>query len=66
MNKIMRRKEMLAAVNLCYTSIYNMEKKGAFPARRQLGVRAVGWIREEVEAWIAGLGLACASATVEV
>lgn len=63
---IMRRKEMLASVGLCYTHVYNMEKLGKFPARRQLGVRAVGWIREEIEAWIAGLGLACAAAKAAV
>jgi len=61
---IMRRKDVLAATGLCYTSIYNMEKKGTFPARRKLGVRAVCWIKEEVDAWVAGLGLA--SAMVEV
>ena len=61
---IMRRKDVLTATGLCYTSIYNMEKKGAFPARRKLGVRAVCWIKEEVDAWLSGLGLA--SVTVEV
>jgi prophage regulatory protein len=55
---ILRRKEVLAATGLCYTSIYNMEKIGTFPARRKLGVRAVCWIKEEVDAWIEGLGLA--------
>jgi len=33
----------------------NMEKRGNFPARRQLSARSVGWIRHEVEAWIEGL-----------
>lgn len=52
---IMKRKEVVEATGMCYTSIYNKEKVGAFPARRKLGVRAVGWVRSEVEAWIDGL-----------
>jgi prophage regulatory protein len=55
MATIMKRPEVLAATGLCYTSIYNMEKRGNFPARRQLSARSVGWIRHEVEAWIEGL-----------
>lgn len=55
MNVIMRRPEVLAATGLCYTSIFKMMKKGTFPARRQLTARSVGWIKSEVDAWIAGL-----------
>lgn len=60
---IMRKPEVLAATGLCSTTIYNLEKKGKFPAHKKLGCRAVGWIKEEVDSWIAGLGLA--SATVD-
>jgi predicted DNA-binding transcriptional regulator AlpA len=52
---IMKRQEVVAVTGLCYTSIYNKEKRGEFPARRQLGTRSVGWIRHEVEAWVNGL-----------
>jgi len=52
MASIMRRKEVTEATGLSYTSIFNKERAGAFPARRKLGVRAVGWVRSEVEAWI--------------
>ena len=52
---IMKRKEVVEATGLCYTSIYNKEKVGEFPARRQLGARSVGWVRHEVEGWIEGL-----------
>jgi prophage regulatory protein len=58
MASIMKRQEVVAATGLCYTSIYNKEKRGEFPARRKLGAgkaRGVGWIRHEVEAWIDGL-----------
>lgn len=52
---IMKKKEVCEVTGLCYTSIYNKEKVGQFPARRKLGVRAVGWVRSEVEAWIESL-----------
>jgi prophage regulatory protein len=55
MKTIMRRQEVLDATGLCYTSIYNKEKAGEFPARRQLSTRSVGWIRQEVEDWINNL-----------
>lgn len=53
--QIMRKPEVLAATGLCNTTIYNLEKKGAFPASRKLTGRSVGWIRKEVEAWIENL-----------
>lgn len=52
---IMKKKEVCKATGLGYTSIYNKEKAGQFPARRKLGARAVGWVRSEVEAWIESL-----------
>ena len=68
MNVIMRRPEVLAATGLCYTSIYNMMKKGTFPKCKPLGGKAVGWIKSEVAAWIDNLP--CSStfpvSTVEV
>lgn len=57
MKTIMRKPEVLAATGLCNTTIYNLEKRGKFPAHRKLGCRAVGWIKEEVDKWIADLGL---------
>ncbi len=60
----MKRQEVVAATGLCYTSIYNKEKRGEFPARRKLSARSVGWIRQEVEAWIDGLQ--CAVSPVNV
>jgi len=55
MASIMRRKEVTEATGLSYTSIFNKERAGLFPSRRQLGVRSVGWLRSEVEGWIEGL-----------
>jgi len=52
---IMKRKEVCETTGLSYTSIYNKERAGLFPARRKLSARSVGWLRSEVEGWIADL-----------
>lgn len=62
LSMIMKRQEVVKFVGLCYTSIYNLEKAGKFPARRQLVAGRVGWIRSEVEAWVNGLSAVPAQA----
>lgn len=49
---VMKRKDVVALTGLCYTTIYNMEKQGKFPARRQLSPGRVAWMRAEVEDWL--------------
>lgn len=49
---MLNRKGVCALTGLCYTTIYTLEKKGDFPARRKLSPGRVGWIKEEVEGWI--------------
>jgi prophage regulatory protein len=61
---LMKRKDVIAFTGLCYSTIYNMEKQGKFPARRQLSPGRVAWMRAEVEAWLQGLGLAGADCAV--
>jgi len=36
------------------TWLFRLEREGKFPKRVQLGTKSVGWIEEEVMAWIAG------------
>lgn len=57
MKTIMRKQEVLDG-----TGFYSLEKSGKFPAKRKLSARSVGWIRQEVDAWINGLELKDASA----
>ncbi|UNM20871.1 AlpA family transcriptional regulator [Pseudomonas sp. ArH3a] len=38
---------------LSTTSIYRMAVAGDFPKQRKLGVKAVAWVRAEVEQWAA-------------
>ncbi|HBA89177.1 MAG TPA: transcriptional regulator [Geobacter sp.] len=49
---LMKRKDIVEATGLCYTTIYNLEKLGKFPARRQLSPGRVAWVRTEVESWL--------------
>lgn len=53
---ILKRSEVIALVGLGYTTVWRLEKAGKFPARKQLSVGRVGWVRSEVEAWLEGLG----------
>lgn len=49
--RTIREPECRQITGLCRTTRYMMEKTGAFPARRKLGGRAVGWLLSEVIAW---------------
>lgn len=49
---MLKRKDVVALTGLCYTTIYNLEKNGKFPARRQLSPGRVAWFRAEVEGWL--------------
>jgi prophage regulatory protein len=53
--ELLKRKELVAMLGLCYTTIYNMEKAGKFPARRKVSRGRVAWLRSEVEDWIRAL-----------
>jgi prophage regulatory protein len=39
-------------IGLCRSMIYRLESEGRFPRRIKLGLRAVGWIESEIDAWI--------------
>jgi prophage regulatory protein len=50
--RLLRFKEVRERVGLSRTSIWRLERKGQFPVRRQLSVKAVGWLEDEVEQWV--------------
>jgi prophage regulatory protein len=52
MGAMLKRRDVVALTGLSYTTIWRMEPKGEFPARRKLSAGRVGWIREEVVAWL--------------
>lgn len=47
------KKALRSLVPLSETSIYDLERRGEFPARFNLSPRCVVWDAEEVEAWVA-------------
>lgn len=51
-DRILRRKEVLRVTGLGNTVLWELERAGAFPRRRQLSPRAVGWLESEVVNWI--------------
>ncbi|MDD2230779.1 MAG: AlpA family phage regulatory protein [Candidatus Cloacimonetes bacterium] len=49
---VLKRAEVVALVGLGYTTIWRLEKKGEFPARRKLSIGRVGWLHSEVQGWL--------------
>lgn len=52
--EIWRKPRVLMIVGMKGTWLHESIKRGDFPAPVKLGVRAVGWRRSDVEAWLAG------------
>lgn len=50
---IHRRPAVSARIGFGKTHIYEMIGRGEFPAPIMLGRRAVGWLSDDVDAWIA-------------
>lgn len=51
--RLLRRKEVEDRVGLARSTIYEMMSKGQFPKPVKLGLRAVRWREDDVDAWIA-------------
>jgi prophage regulatory protein len=49
---LIRRREVQRRTGLSKTQIMRLEEAGKFPAKVQLGLRAVGYIEDEVTGWI--------------
>jgi prophage regulatory protein len=50
--KVLRLPEVIAATGLSRMTVYRLEAREEFPKRRRLGRNSVGWLEEEVAAWI--------------
>jgi len=50
--KIIRIKATKDLTGLSRSTIYAMQKEGMFPHSISLGLRAVGWLESDIEAWI--------------
>ncbi|MBN1586028.1 MAG: AlpA family transcriptional regulator [Candidatus Omnitrophica bacterium] len=51
---ILRLPKVKERTGLSRSGIYERIKTGGFPRPVRLGLRAVGWIEEEVDAWVQG------------
>jgi predicted DNA-binding transcriptional regulator AlpA len=65
-NVELRLRQVMQQTGLKKTKLYELQKEGAFPMRIQVTSHSVGWIEEEVNAWIAGKGGCKRAATQQV
>lgn len=49
---ILRRKQVEERTGLSRSTIYLRIQEGTFPRQINLGARAVGWLENEIEAWL--------------
>ena len=52
MNKILRLPDVMKNTGLAKSTIYKMVARRQFPTSIALGVKAVGWLESDVQAWI--------------
>jgi prophage regulatory protein len=52
--RLLRLSQVTQKTGLKKTMLYELQKEGSFPMRIQITSNSVGWIKEEVDAWIAG------------
>jgi prophage regulatory protein len=50
--RILRLQEVKARTTLGRSTIYDAIARGDFPQPMKLGLRAVGWIEAEIDAWV--------------
>lgn len=50
--RILRLPAVIKRVGLCRSSIYNRQRNGDFPPAVKLGPRAVGFVENEIDAWL--------------
>jgi predicted DNA-binding transcriptional regulator AlpA len=52
--RLLRLPQVMQQTALKKTKLYELQKEGSFPMRIQITPNSVGWLEEEVNAWIAG------------
>jgi prophage regulatory protein len=50
-DRIVREVELTELVGLSRSTVYRLEKSGAFPHRRKLSSHSVGWLLSEIQEW---------------
>lgn len=52
--RLLRLPDVITKTGFKRSSIYAFIKQGKFPAPKLLGVRAIGWVEADIDAWIDG------------
>lgn len=50
--RVIRRKDVLRKLCISNSTLYDWIANGRFPAPFLMGAQAVGWLEEEVDAWL--------------
>ena len=50
--RVLRFRAVRDRTGLSRSTIWRLERRGVFPQHRRISINAVGWIEDEVEAWI--------------
>ena len=49
---ILRTADVTRLTGLSRTTLWRLERAGAFPTRVRLGANSVGWVEEEIRQWL--------------
>ena len=52
-DRLLRLREVVSIVGVSRATLYEMIRRGEFPAPVRIGARAVGWRQSEVQRWLA-------------
>jgi prophage regulatory protein len=50
--RLLRPRAVCERTGLSRSTLWRLERRGDFPPHRQISTNAVGWLEEEVNAWI--------------
>ncbi|KWN02825.1 MULTISPECIES: helix-turn-helix transcriptional regulator [Burkholderia] len=64
-NKVLRIIDVMEAVGVKKSTIYQWVKDGKFPVPLRLGTRSVGWRQSDVESWLEACEQARAASNAE-
>lgn len=53
--KLIRISELMEMTGLSMSTLMRMERTGRLPRRRKISTQAMGWLSEEIEAWMKSL-----------
>jgi prophage regulatory protein len=50
--RLLRARTVCDRTGLSRSTIWRLERRGAFPLHRRISANAVGWLEDDVDAWI--------------